>query len=80
MMFLLPKDQESSRIVYFVAMSLYNIVQRSDRATIRLSYSLRNGMEKLARIKNHLTLFIELDCTVYLVQLMKVHGPKRSEL
>ena len=26
------------------------------------------------------TLFIELDCTVSLVQLMKVHGPKHSEL
>ena len=39
-------------------MSIYEIIQRSERATARLSYRLKHGMEKLARSRNHLTFLI----------------------
>jgi len=39
-------------------MSLYNIVQRSERAIVQLSYRLKHGMVKFARSRNHLTFLI----------------------
>ena len=39
-------------------MNLYDIVQRSERAIIQLSYRLKNGMVKFVRSRNHLTFLI----------------------
>ena len=45
-------------ILQYIAMSLYDIVQRSVRATVQLSYRPKHGVEKLARYQNHLTFLI----------------------
>ena len=39
-------------------MKLYNIIQRSERATATIAYRLKHGMEKRARLRNHLTFLI----------------------
>ncbi len=36
-------------------MNLYSIIDRSERATVKLVYRLKHDNEKLARLKNHLT-------------------------
>ena len=35
--------------------NLYEIIDRSERATVRIAYRLRNLQEKFARYRNHLT-------------------------
>ena len=39
-------------------MKLYDIIQRSERATATIAYRLKHGMEKKARLSNHLTFLI----------------------
>ena len=39
-------------------MNLYDIVQRSQRAAIKLAYRLKHGIEKRERTRNHLTFLI----------------------
>ena len=39
-------------------MNLYSIVNRSQRAMVKIAYRLKHGMEKKARFGNHLTFLI----------------------
>lgn len=61
----------------------YSFIQCSEQATIKLVYCLRNGMEKLARLKNHLAFLIccrNNDIILYSLRvylLLKSSGSKR---
>ena len=58
-------------------MSLYQIVQRSERALVRLSYRLKHGMEKLARHSNHLTFLIRCRNNGIIPQGLRISLPAK---
>ena len=59
-------------------MSPYNFIERSERATIKSAYRLKHGMEKLARLKNHLTFLIRCRNNEIIPYGLRVSLPLKS--
>ena len=59
-------------------MSLYNIIDRSEQATVRPAYQLKNYREKHARYSNHLTFLSKCRAQGIIPNGLKVALPVRS--
>ena len=59
-------------------MNIYNIIHRSERASIKLAYRLKHGMEKLARLRNHLTFLIRCQNNHLIPKGLRVRIPTKS--
>ena len=60
-------------------MSLYNIIDRSERACIQAAYKMKLSMEKLARWKNHLTFMIKCRNHKLVPKGFRVNLPSKSK-
>ena len=61
-----------------VVMSLYRIIDRSEQATVRTAYRLKNLGEKLSRFQNHLTFLIQYRNKRVIPKGLRVKVPIRS--
>ena len=58
-------------------MRIYQIIQRSERAKVRLAYRLKYGKEKLARAQNHLTFLMKCRNNHRILNILRVSLPAK---